>query len=105
MTKKDRQYFYNNVEQYLNSMTTEPPLREDFRTVWALPTENNVLRIILRKDSVKEKSQVLSVYGRYDELIPGRINCKSNFHSTWSGVESFKHFVPWLTAALQNKPY
>ena len=103
MTKIDRAYFYDNVSKYLNDIVT--PINEDFGKLWAIPTENNVFRVIVREDSIKEKSQVLSVYGRYDELIPGRINCKSNFHSTWSGVESFKHFVPWLTAALQNKPY
>lgn len=103
MTKIDRQYFYDAVEKYLNSITE--PLNEDFRKVWSIPTENNVLRVIVREDSVRKKSQVLSVYGRYDNLIPGRMNCKCNFHSTWSGVDSFNHFVPWLTAAMQNKPY
>ena len=103
MTKIDRHYFYDAVEKYLNSIAT--PLNEDFRTVWSIPTENNVLRVIIREDETKEKSRVLSVYGRYDELIVGRMNCKCNFHSTWSGVDSFEQFVPWLTAALNNKPY
>ncbi len=103
MTKIDRHYFYDNVEKYLNSITE--PTHEDDRTLWAIPTENNTFRVIIREDSIKEKSKVLSVYGRYDELIPGRMNCKCNFHSTWSGVDSFEQFVPWLTAALNNKPY
>ena len=103
MTKIDRVYFYSNVEKYLNSIVE--PIQEDFRKLWSIPTENNVFRVIVREDSIKEKSQILSVFGRYDELIPGRMNCKNNFHSTWSGVDSFNQFVPWLTAALQNKPY
>ena len=103
MTKIDRHYFYSNVEKYLNSIVT--PMHEDDRTLWVIPTENNVFRVIVRDDRKEEKSPVLSVYGRYDELIPGRMNCKCNFHSTWSGVDSFEQFVPWLTAALQNKPY
>ena len=68
MTNIDRQYFYDAVEKYLNSIAT--PLNEDFRKVWSIPTENNVLRVIIREDSIKEKSKVLSVYGRYDNLIP-----------------------------------
>ena len=83
MTKIDRHYFYDAVEKYLHDIVT--PIHED--------------------DRKEEKSPVLSVYGRYDELIPGRMNCKCNFHSTWSGVDSFEQFVPWLTAALNNKPY
>lgn len=103
MTKQDREYFFYAVEKYLNDIAT--PIHEDDRTLWSIPTENNVFRVIVRDDRKVEKSPVLSVYGRYDELIPGRMNCKSNFHSTWNGVDSFNQFVPWLTAAMQNKPY
>ncbi len=103
MTKQDRAYFYSNAEKWLDDIVSHDNDAGFLR--WQIQTENNVLVIKIEEDSVKEKSPVLSVYGRYDELIPGRMNCKSNFHSTWNGVDSFEQFVSWLTAAMQNKPY
>ncbi len=105
MTKSNREYFYKNVIKYLNSIESSKYDEMADMTQWSIPTGSNVLNIILRHDHMKERSKVVSVFGRYDELIPGRLNCKCNFHSTQCGEEAFKQFVPWLTSAMNEKPY
>ena len=99
--KKDREAFYKFVSDTLSKYTEPVYDAISGYFVWPVPTVTGNWLEIKFIDEDKEKSPVLSVFGRYESDVVGAANNKYNFHSFFDGSER-DNFLVYLDAGINK---